>query len=608
MKGMPHFRQYPMGDVVNANLEPGEYVVRRNAVNALGVDNMELLNHADGAHGNLNKLIVSADLENKLVQDNAPVKSDVNGYPIADSPVRQRVDATRQMQDGGEVEEDPAEEGRGLMDYIHGGLDVAGMVPGFGIIPDIANAALYGGEALMAGDDPSRSEALALMGLSGAAAIPIAGQAATAGKWAVKSAKGAKRMRHMGKQSKGAQHYIKTPSGKHIPFSEKSAHDMYEKTGKFPEGYQVDYPEVGNIITGKTPRYTAMITPSGKHIPTGYQDGGEVSKTIRGARPVEYNYDDPEMLRGLFSVPASEVGGGEGLRYYSAEKAQGRMPSLDRRVLQARAAQKMAFSPADSIPSAMVEGYFDEPSKASGFLKRLGINKQEGGPVRGYQDGGRIKKIVSSETRRGGDRAEYDMEYMPSGKVKARGLFPMPAELTGGEGGDRWYLGEGEARNRDFAKSRALSRAQFRMASTPADSIPAAMVESYFDDPDGYKEGGEVRDVPSGNWGPKGAYNEALAASRDSTISEQELKSMALMDHFRKMGAGERLESSDMYNGKPTYKSEEAYKRAFGMQTPLNAKERFTQARLGLNPEMFTAQQKGLLGKVLLQRLGNEVQ
>tara|TARA_R110000751_G_scaffold269436_3_gene369119 strand:- start:1641 stop:2996 length:1356 start_codon:yes stop_codon:yes gene_type:complete len=107
MKGMPHYRQYPMGDVVNANLEPGEYVVRRNAVNALGTENMELLNQADGAHGNLNKLIVSADLENKLVQDNAPEKSDVNGYPIANSPVRQRVDATRNMQEGGEVEDDP---------------------------------------------------------------------------------------------------------------------------------------------------------------------------------------------------------------------------------------------------------------------------------------------------------------------------------------------------------------------------------------------------------------------------------------------------------------------------------------------------------------------
>ena len=54
------------------------------------------------------------------------------------------------------------------------------------------------------------------------------------------------------------------------------------------------------------------------------------------------------------------------------------------------------------------------------------------------------------------------------------------------------------------------------------------------------------------------------------------------------MGTGELVEASDEYNGEPAYKSEEAYKRAFGMQTPLNAKERFTQARLGLNPEMFS--------------------
>ena len=65
---------------------------------------------------------------------------------------------------------------------------------------------------------------------------------------------------------------------------------------------------------------------------------------------------------------------------------------------------------------------------------------------------------------------------------------------------------------------------------------------------------------------------------------------------------------SDKYNGEPSSKSAEAYKRAFGMQTPLNAKERFTQIRLGLNPETFSAQQRGLLGKALLQRLGNEVQ
>ena len=101
MKGMPHFRQYPMGDVVNANLEPGEYVLRRNAVNALGVENMELLNHADGAHGALNKLMVSASLVNHQSHGNASVKTEANGFPVANSPVRQRVDATRSMQEGG---------------------------------------------------------------------------------------------------------------------------------------------------------------------------------------------------------------------------------------------------------------------------------------------------------------------------------------------------------------------------------------------------------------------------------------------------------------------------------------------------------------------------
>ena len=63
-----------------------------------------MLNHADGAHGALNKLMVSASLVHLQPQDNSPVKIEANGFPIADSPVRQRVDATRNMQKGGEVD------------------------------------------------------------------------------------------------------------------------------------------------------------------------------------------------------------------------------------------------------------------------------------------------------------------------------------------------------------------------------------------------------------------------------------------------------------------------------------------------------------------------
>ena len=548
MKGMPHFRQYPMGDVVNANLEPGEYVVRRNAVNALGVGNMELLNHADGAHGALNKLMVSASLVNHQSQDNTSVKTEANGFPIADSPVRQRVDATRQMQEGGPVEDDMA---RQWQDY-RSGVGAASMMEREAEAADptlVPAGKNIFGQPTEAMTQSQMSEMLLDMmtGVGGTVKkagkgignIPIPDNIYSAWNWWMKTPKpkGIKKISgtHRGPKIKNmtAEQYenlqmsygnkIQKDFGKKTRIAPKRSGlgqrvsgEVPKLKGKYKEEAEQLIEDVGPSRYGEKPIREDLVDrlrSEGSEYDVlsdvlGYQDGGEVSKTIRGARPVEYNYDDPEMLRGLFSVPASEVGGGEGLRYYSAEKAQGRMPSLDRRVVQARAAQKMAFSPADSIPSAMVEGYFDEPSKASGFLKRLGINKQEGGQVYGYKEGGQVK----------GDKALGDW---------------------GGEQGD---------------------------------------------------------------------YMKALAASQDSTISEQELKSMALMDHFRKMGTGERVESSDVYNGEPAYKSEEAYKRAFGMQTPLNAKERFTQARLGLNPEMFTAQQKGLLGKVLLQRLGNEVQ
>ena len=108
---------------------------------------------------------------------------------------------------------------------------------------------------------------------------------------------------------------------------------------------------------------------------SGMQEGG-MARSIGGAQPVEWNYDDPEMLRALFSVPADQVGEGEGLRYYSAEKPYTQLANLDRKVLFNRAVQGMASAPQDSIPSDMVENYFDKPK--SNFLQKL-FGKQEGG-------------------------------------------------------------------------------------------------------------------------------------------------------------------------------------------------------------------------------------
>jgi len=116
----------------------------------------------------------------------------------------------------------------------------------------------------------------------------------------------------------------------------------------------------------------------------GYQEGG-MPRSISGAQPIEWNYDDPEMLRALFSVPADQVGEGEGLRYYSAEKPYSQLANLDRKVLFNKAIQEMSSAPQDSIPSDMVENYFDKPK--SNFLQKL-FGKQEGGEIKKYQEGG----------------------------------------------------------------------------------------------------------------------------------------------------------------------------------------------------------------------------
>ena len=49
-----------------------------------------------------------------------------------------------------------------------------------------------------------------------------------------------------------------------------------------------------------------------------------------------------------------------------------------------------------------------------------------------------------------------------------------------------------------------------------------------------------------------------------------------------------------------------AYMAALGMETPLSKRQRNLLQRRALNPESMSPQLRGLLGKVLLQRLGNE--
>jgi hypothetical protein len=124
-----------------------------------------------------------------------------------------------------------------------------------------------------------------------------------------------------------------------------------------------------------------------------YQEGGQVqTKNLRGSRVISRNIGrDGDMFTGqvIMGIPADQVGGDDGLRYYLSEPQSSQSMSLADSKAQFDARQKMAFAQADSLPAALVEGYFDRQNKKAplDFLKKL-IGKKQGGPIDYYQTGG----------------------------------------------------------------------------------------------------------------------------------------------------------------------------------------------------------------------------
>ena len=142
----------------------------------------------------------------------------------------------------------------GVMDAIHGGLDVLGMIPGVGIPFDLANAAIY-----------TARKKPAMAALSAAAAIPVAGYAANA----VKAGKHINTAVKAGKnisKTKKVLNTVKAPVQNTIKASRKA---------------------VGSTATGK--KILDKADAVGKTVQTvggKVDEAGKVGKTIRGAQTV----------------------------------------------------------------------------------------------------------------------------------------------------------------------------------------------------------------------------------------------------------------------------------------------------------------------------------
>lgn len=95
----------------------------------------------------------------------------------------------------------------------------------------------------------------------------------------------------------------------------------------------------------------------------------------------------------------------------------------------------------------------------------------------GMNAGSSYKKVLSNTPQVG--KADYKNE---GGVHQFRQIHSVPAEQVGGGGGTRYYLGTGKSRNMSMARRKASFDARHNMASAPADSIPSALVPSYFDE------------------------------------------------------------------------------------------------------------------------------
>lgn len=159
-----------------------------------------------------------------------------------------------------------------------------------------------------------------------------------------------------------------------------------------------------------------------------YQEGGQVqTKNLRGSRIISRDIGrDGDMFTGqvIMGIPADQVGGENGMRYYLSEPQRSDNMSMISSKGQFDAMQKMAFSPQDSLPADLVEGYFDRQNKKLplGFLKNL-IGKEQGGMIE-YEDGGEVhsRRMYNQGTGFNKKKSDIDGDGEISEYERKRGM------------------------------------------------------------------------------------------------------------------------------------------------------------------------------------------
>ena len=227
--------------------------------------------------------------------------------------------------------------------------------------------------------------------LDAALAIPLVGGVGSGIKRLIKSAGQKKALKNIAKQEDLARYTFPDYSGESLDISSKEMSNVLKILGgKYPKGTVVSYPKAGN-----RPAYEATVSPSGRFVPKGYQEGsmvedslmgmmggGMANKAMKGYREggtvipfqmvdgsleqssrVDPNTNMPLYdARQVISVPAEEVGGGSGLRYYGGMDTGNKIENAMQEAFKLALATAES-SPQDSIPADIVKKFLKPRKK-----------------------------------------------------------------------------------------------------------------------------------------------------------------------------------------------------------------------------------------------------
>ncbi len=164
-----------------------------------------------------------------------------------------------------------------------------------------------------------------------------------------------------------------------------------------------------------------------------------------------------------------------------------------------------ALTTAEVPPPAMALG--STPQQFSLYSPNLIRNQMfnQGGVVRGYEDGGSVKRKTLYGAGADLDKANMGTE---GDFYNMRRVLSIPAEQVGEGKGLRYYGGEGRSNRMSLARDKAGFDATQQMAFAPQDSIPFDMIEQYLSEVPqekrglrgllGFQQGGQTQGYAGG--------------------------------------------------------------------------------------------------------------